>query len=120
MRHARVVVSHHAPDRPAIQVAQGDTVTLGDHDRDWPQFVWITTADGQGGWVPAAVFDREYGAATALSDYDTRELDAGADAILLLHYQLADWWWAEDERGLKGWIPERALEMLDDDFGEDA
>ncbi len=115
MRRARVVVSHHAPDRPAIQVARGDQVTLGDRDRDWPQFVWATLAEGHGGWIPAALFDGEHGPATALSDYDTRELDAEADEILMLHYELAQWWWAENARGLKGWIPDRALQMLDED-----
>lgn len=122
MRHARVVVSHRAPDRPAIQIARGDAVTLGERDRDWPQFVWTTAGigEGLGGWVPAALFDAESGPATALADYDTRELDADADEILLLHYELAQWWWAENARGLQGWIPARALELLDDDYGEDA
>lgn len=120
MRHARVVVAHRAPDRPAIRIARGEDVTLGERDRDWPQFVWTTIAEGHGGWVPAALFDSEQGAAKALSDYDTRELDARADEIVTLHYELAQWWWAENALGMQGWIPARALEILDDDEGEDA
>ena len=115
MRRARVVVSHRAPDRPAIQVARGETVTLGDRDRDWPQFVWTTIAEGHGGWMPAAIFDADHGSATAMSDYDTRELDADSDEILVLHYELAQWWWAENSKGLQGWIPARALEFLKND-----
>lgn len=118
MRRARVVVAHRAPDRPAIQVARGEAVTLGDRDGDWPQFVWTTISrenavEGLGGWVPAALFDAEYGPATALSDYDARELNADADEILSLHYELAQWWWAENSSGAQGWIPARALELLD-------
>lgn len=113
MRHARVVVAHRAPDRPAIQVARGEAVILGDRDGDWPQFVWTTIAEGHGGWVPASLFDNEYGPATALSDYDTRELNAAADEILSLHHELAQWWWAENSSGAQGWIPARALELLD-------
>jgi hypothetical protein len=120
MRRARVVVAHRAPDRPAIRVARGETVNLGDRDRDWPQFVWTTisrenAAEGDGGWVPAALFDRDHGPATALSDYDTRELDAATDEMLSLHYELAQWWWAENAQGAQGWIPARALELFDDD-----
>ena len=55
---------------------------LGRRDSDWPQFVWTVIAQGHGGWVPAALFDAEHGPAVALSDYDTRELDAQADATL--------------------------------------
>ena len=77
MRHARVVVAHRAPDRPAIRVARGETVTLGDrdqrlaavrldHDRRGPRRL------DAGGAVRCASRARP----RALSDYDTRELDA--------------------------------------------
>lgn len=115
MRRARVVVSHSAPDRPPIQVLRGDAVMLGDRDVDWPEFAWVTVAEGRGGWVPATLFDQDRGPAVALDDYDTRELDAQADEIVQLHRELAGWWWAENALGVQGWIPERALEMLGDD-----
>ncbi|RNF84412.1 SH3 domain-containing protein [Montanilutibacter psychrotolerans] len=113
MRRARVVVAHRAPDRPAIRVRRGDAVVLGNRDRDWPQFVWTVVEGGNGGWVPAELFDTDHGRATALADYDTRELDADADQVVQLHHEMARWWWAEDDTGAQGWIPERALELLD-------
>ena len=120
MRRARVVVSHRAPDRPAIRVARGEAVTLGERDGDWPQFVWTVIAEGHGGWVPAALFDAEQGPARALSDYDTHELDAQADEVLTLHHELAQWWWAQNARGEQGWIPARSLEVFDDTPDADA
>lgn len=120
MQHARVVVAHRAPDRPPIRVAPGDPVLLGHRDTDWPEFVWTTIAEGHEGWVPVKLFDREQGPATAVGEYDTRELDAQADEVLILHYELARWWWAENVLGHQGWIPASALEILDDDDGEDA
>ena len=110
MKRARVIVTHRAPDRPAIRVVAGDTVTLGDRDIDWPHFVWATLASGLGGWMPAAMFDAERGAARARDDYDTRELDAEAGEVLVLHHEIADWWWAENVLGTTGWIPARNLE----------
>ncbi|WP_368562498.1 SH3 domain-containing protein [Pseudoxanthomonas sp. UTMC 1351] len=113
MRRARVITAHRAPDRPAIRVASGDTVTLGDRDVDWPHFVWATLASGLGGWIPASMFDAERGLATAINDYDTRELDAEAGEILALHYEVADWWWAENVLGKTGWVPSRSLEPFE-------
>ncbi|HEY0661390.1 MAG TPA: SH3 domain-containing protein [Lysobacter sp.] len=114
MRRARVVLAHRAPDRPPIRVARGDTVTLGDRDTEWPQFVWAAIAEGHGGWMPVALFDGDRGNATALADYDTRELPADPGELLTLHHELAQWWWAENAQGAQGWIPARALELLDD------
>jgi len=115
MPRARVIVAHRAPDRPPIRVARGEAVTLGDRDADWPQFVWTAIAEGHGGWVPAALFDTDHGAATALADYDTQELTAAKGEILKLHHEFAQWWWAENADGAQGWIPARVLELLDDE-----
>ncbi|MEP6907174.1 MAG: SH3 domain-containing protein [Pseudoxanthomonas sp.] len=113
MRRARVIAAHRAPDRPSIRVAAGDTVTLGERDSDWPQFVWTTLAQGLGGWIPATLFDRESGEATAQADYDTRELPTEIGEMLMVHHQQEGWCWAENENGESGWIPARAIEMID-------
>jgi hypothetical protein len=112
MQRARVIAAHRAPDRAAIRVAAGDAVTLGERDTDWPQFVWTTLAQGLGGWVPAALFDRDSGAATALEDYDTRELTTDIGEVVTLHYPQENWWWAENAAGDSGWVPDRALELI--------
>ncbi|RPE79650.1 SH3 domain-containing protein [Vulcaniibacterium tengchongense] len=113
MPRARVVAAHRAPDRPPIRVAPGTPVTLGERDREWPDFVWTTLADGRGGWVPATLFDAGRGPATALADYDTRELDADPGETLELERELAQWWWARNARGDEGWVPARVLQLLD-------
>ena len=115
MRQARVISAHRAPDRPSIQVAAGDAVTLGERDSDWPQFVWTTLAQGLGGWIPAVLFDREVGEATALGDYDTRELHTEIGELVTLHHEQEGWWWAENARGDTGWVPGRALELIEND-----
>jgi hypothetical protein len=114
MRHARVVLAHRAPDRRPIRVARGETVTLGDRDAEWPQFAWAVIQGGDGGWIPVALFDAQRGPATALADYDTQELTVAVDEVLVLHYELAQWWWSENASGAQGWVPARALERLDD------
>lgn len=114
MQRARVIAEHRSPDRPAIQVSAGDSVTLGERDSAWPQFVWATLAQGLGGWIPAALFDRDAGTATALGDYDTRELATRIGEPITVHYHQEGWWWAENVNGESGWIPARAIELIDE------
>lgn len=115
MQRARVIAAHRAPERPAFRLAAGDAVTLGERRNEWPQFVWATLAQGLGGWIPAALFDRESGEAVALDDYDTRELDTAVGETVTLHYPQENWWWAENEAGQSGWIPAHALQLIDND-----
>lgn len=110
LKHARVSARRRAPDRPAIQVAPGDAVTLGQRDSDWPQFIWTTLTGGLGGLL----FDRERGDATAQHEYDPRELDSDIGDRLVLHREMADWWWADNTQGASGRIPALALQIIDD------
>ena len=111
MQRARVIAAHRAPDRPAIRVAAGDPVTLGTRDTEWTDFVWTTTEADHGGWVPSRYFDKEQGEAHALQDYDTTELDANTGEELVLHHEMAGWWWAENREGVTGWVPARKLDL---------
>ncbi|TYT27075.1 peptide-binding protein [Luteimonas viscosa] len=112
MARARATSVHRAPDRPALRIGIGDRVVLGERDDEWPQFVWAT-ATGIGGWIPATLFDAEHGPATALAAYDTTELDVDPGEPLVLHHELADWWWVENTRGARGWVPARKIERID-------
>jgi len=112
MQRAHVIAAHRVPDQPSIRVSAGDAVTLGERDSEWPQFVWATLAQGLGGWIPAVLFDGQVGTATALEDYDTRELAADPEEILVLQRAQAGWWWAQNAGGHSGWIPAHALEPL--------
>lgn len=123
MLRARVIAAHRAPEREPIRIAPGDKVTLGGRDGEWPQFVWTTLSEGFSGWIPGNLFDNEQGDATAQSEYDTRELDADIGDILVLHREMADWWWAEhtqaNKQGTGGWIPARALQIIEDSWTEE-
>lgn len=110
MQQRRTQAAHRAPEHAPVQVAAGDTAVLGERDTEWPQFVWAALSNGLGGWIPAVLFDAARGQATALAEYDTRELDVEAGEMLILHREFAQWWWVENRHGQTGWIPERVLE----------
>lgn len=113
MRRARVATAHRAPDREPIRCTAGDTMTLGERDTEWPEFIWAELEHGQGGWIPAALFAQAGDRAVITQDYDTRELEADPGDELRLHNWLADWWWAENANGTCGWIPARAIVLID-------
>ncbi|KLI99462.1 SH3 domain-containing protein [Luteimonas sp. FCS-9] len=109
---ATVVAAHRAPGHPPIRIETGQALMLGRADTDWPQFTWVVRDDGLGGWVPTSLLQRVAGdpaRAVARDAYDTTELAADAGARVRLHRLLADWWWAEDDHGTRGWIPARVL-----------
>jgi hypothetical protein len=97
-----------------IRFRQGEVVTLGARDTEWPAFIWtITPIDGNAGWAP---FDwlkpLGDGRAEALRDYSAQELDVDAGDDLLLHHELGGWWWSEHADGRVGWVPATHLEPV--------
>jgi len=112
MPYARVVATHRAPVGANIRIESGEAVTLGARDDEWPEFVWTQVATGLGGWIPATLFDQPSGAAIAQADYDTRELAVEIGERVIVHRELAGWWWAENDKGASGWIPDRVIRQF--------
>ena len=111
---ARIVRDYRTQYANPIKFAQGELVTLGERDTEWPAFIWTTTADGNAGW---ASFDwlkpLDDGRAEALRGYSAQELDVGAGDEVALHHEIGGWWWCESAEGCFGWVP---AEHLDGNF----
>ena len=103
--HAKLRAHYRAKNRQPLAVATGETVTLGIRDVDWPEFFLATDARGRNGWIHQSCLDGN----VALRDFDARELDANAGDEVRLIELLGGWWWAENEIGERGWLPERVL-----------
>jgi hypothetical protein len=93
----------------------GDAVEIGKADPQWPGWVWCTTADEQSGWVPEKFLlrteDEHYG--IALQAYDARELTVKRGDVLVLEGYESGWYWAMDQEGDTGWVPETHVEPED-------
>ena len=108
---ARAISGHEAPDRPAIHFSVGERVSVGGRSPDWPAFVFVSGARGEG-WVPSRHLSAEEGTATVEADYDTAELAvaAGQTVEVLTRDDASGWWWCRSEAsGAKGWVPRSAL-----------
>lgn len=109
---AHVIRDYRTQYLHPIRFAAGETVALGERDREWPAFVWTTTQDGNAGWAPADwLRPLGDGRAEALRDYSAQELDVNAGDVLTLSFALGGWWWCEGGDGRCGWVPESHLAL---------
>ncbi len=101
---------HEAPPGPALQIAPGDVVQVGERAEHWTEFVHITCPAGSG-WVPARYLSAATGEATVTTPYDTTELtvEAGERVEVLERDDLSEWWWCRSAAGVEGWVPVEAL-----------
>ena len=108
---ARVVRDYRAQYANPIRFAQGEIVTLGERDTEWPAFIWAITQDGNAGWAPLDwLKPLGDGRAEALRDYSAQELDVDAGDEVVLHSELGGWWWCENQDGDRGWLPNESVE----------
>jgi len=77
MRTMVAKVAHQIPDRPPLQLVDGERVDVGDRDSEWPEFVFVTASHGTG-WVPARHLSATSGTAVVQIAYDTTELPTQA------------------------------------------
>ena len=113
MTTLRATAPHTIPQRPPIRVVPGQQVETGQHDSDWPAFVFITTDDGAG-WVPERYLDTSSDPAVVLTAYDTTELaTAAGEALTLLERDdPSGWVLVRNEEGRKGWVPLSTVEPV--------
>ncbi|MCX7033371.1 MAG: SH3 domain-containing protein [Arenimonas sp.] len=105
--YARLSSNHHARYRNPLAVAAGEKVTLGIRDVDWPEFIWATDSRGRSGWIHQSLLNGD----VVSRDYDAREIEGNTGDSVRLIELLGGWWWAENEIGEKGWLPEHALSI---------
>lgn len=108
---ARIIRDYRTQYVNPIRFAQGEIVTLGERDTEWPAFVWTVKQDGNAGWAPLDwLKPLGDGRAEALHDYSAQELDADAGDDIVLDDELGGWWWSRHADGRCGWIPATHLE----------
>jgi Variant SH3 domain len=113
MTKLRATAAHVIPGRPPIQVVPGQRVQAGQHDTDWPAFVFVTTGDSAG-WVPKRYLDTSCDPAVVITGYDTTEIatTAGEELTLIQHDNPSGWAWVRNAAGREGWVPLRTVEPI--------
>jgi Variant SH3 domain len=110
VRTIEALTGHQIPDRAALHLNVGQRVEVGERDTRWPEFVFVTAADGSG-WVPARHLSRSAGSAVVQTAYDTTELPTQPGDVLevLAEDRRSGWLWCRTSHGAAGWVPANTL-----------
>lgn len=99
VRRVVAKAAHRSPQRPPLRPAVGEHVEVGARDTEWPEFVFVTAADGSG-WVPARHLSARSAAAVVL----TPRHDRVAEDLI------SRWLWCRGPVGGEGWVPAMTVE----------
>ncbi|MDX1521081.1 MAG: SH3 domain-containing protein [Anaerolineae bacterium] len=101
----RVIADHTSAYPDPLTLVEGEVVTVGQHDTQWPGFVWCTNADGKGGWVPDRYLTRQGEAGVINCAYTAAELTVVVDDEVTILKEESDWAWCLHLNGDAGWVP---------------
>lgn len=109
---AIVITAHQSTFPRPIAFQKGAILSVGRADSEYPDWIWVTTDDGNQGWAPKPfIKSTTNGQATALSDYTATELDTEIGEKLELIEQLNGWAWVKNQRQQLGWIPINSIRI---------
>ncbi|MBQ4879121.1 hypothetical protein J8M21_18040 [Pseudoalteromonas luteoviolacea] len=103
-----VVVEAHVSEFPEpFFLNQGEQITLGNMDDEFPNWAFIKTQSGQQGWAPTQYIRKSSVASEGVltQDYDNNELNTSVGENLTVLFVLNAWY--RVKRGLEeiGWVP---------------
>jgi hypothetical protein len=110
-----VIASHRSAYPEPITFEAGAVLTTGERyvgEEGWENWVWCSTADGMGGWVPVQLLEfASDHTARALQHYTARELDVDPGDVVRVLRALNGWAWCRRTRDPSaGWVPTRNLD----------
>ncbi|MCG7551530.1 hypothetical protein [Pseudoalteromonas sp. Of7M-16] len=109
-----VVVEAHTSDFPApFYLKQGEQVTIGKKDEEFPNWVFITTPSGEQGWAPVQYIDRSQKGSlgTLLQDYDNCEFNTTVGERLTVLFELNAWYRVVRKNQSVGWVPAHTVKV---------
>ena len=101
---AVVTADYTTPYNDPIVLHEGEPVTTGKTDDEWPGWIWCTSVENKSGWVPESVIARDSGQYRAARDYTAKELDVRAGEKLTLLEEESGWYWCRRQSGELGWV----------------
>ena len=107
MKHYTANTNYTVVDRSPLHLQPGDPVTPGPRDQSWPGWIWVTTADGRGSYVPEDILDP---AGTSVhTSFSARDLSVRQGERVTALREVKGWLWCRNAAGEEGWLPEFVL-----------
>lgn len=113
MNNAAVVIRDYTSAYPApIVLKKASTAVISHCDLEYPGWVWIKPASGKAGWAPQQIFTHlNANEVVCLEDYTAHELSVRSGEIITVMKSLNGWYWALNDSGEFGWLPEECVSM---------
>jgi hypothetical protein len=102
------IKEHKASYDKCLKILPGDILTIDGSrsvDNEWPGWIWCVDKEGLGSWVPEEYLRVTGNIATALEEYDAKELTVAVGDKLIIFREMAGWFWCRDALGQYGWVP---------------
>ena len=96
-------------DRSPLHLREGDTVTTGPRDKSWPGWIWVSTGEGRGSYVPEEILAISGDSAKVVSAFSARDLSVKTGERVTALRVVSGWLWCRNEGGEEGWLPEFVL-----------
>jgi len=103
-----VVVEEHISEYPnPLYLKQGDRVSLGHMDDEFPNWIFVTTESGVQGWAPIQYIEQLTCGSPGIfrHDYDALELNTVLGEKLSVLFELNSWYRVVRTTGEVGWVP---------------
>ncbi len=88
-----------------LKLHEGDKVTLGQKDPEYPGWIWCTDSRGKSGWAPESFIEIDGSSGVMRRDYDATELSVTVGDTVTILSQESGWYWCRTSRGEIGWLP---------------
>ncbi|NIG16295.1 SH3 domain-containing protein [Pantoea sp. Cy-640] len=113
MNNVAVVIRDYISTYPdPIVIKKASTAVISHCDLDYPGWVWIKAASGKAGWAPQQILTpRGPNEVVCLEDYTAHELSVRAGEMITVMKSLNGWYWALNNSGESGWLPEEYVSM---------
>jgi hypothetical protein len=96
-------------DRSPLHLQVNDTVNVGPRDKSWPGWIWVSTLDGRGSYVPEDILAIDGATATVRAPFSARDLSVKAGEHVTALRGISGWLWCRNAAGEEGWLPEFVL-----------
>lgn len=114
----RVTAPHRSEYPNPLVLKQGDPLTIGElyqGPENWDHWIYCSTAEHAGGWVPEQIIEHlpQAGTGRAMEDYSALEMDVDVDDRVRGNRVLNGWCWClRPQDGAQGWVPTSKLSPL--------
>lgn len=109
MKHFTANTNYTVVDRSPLSIQAGDTVAVGPRDKSWPGWIWVSTEDGRGSYVPEDILEVNGGSAEVLTGFSSRDLSVQQGEKVAALREVSGWLWCRNAAGEEGWLPEFVL-----------